>query len=239
MIFAGIVAGGVGNRMNLSGLPKQFLPLGETQKPIIIHTLEKFLLCDRIDYVYLGVHKDWIGYAEELLARDGVNADKVFIVEGGDDRNLTVLNIINAIEKNHGKSEEHIIVTHDAVRPFVTLRMINENIDAAIECGACDTVIPAVDTIIESNDGKCITSVPNRNFMYQGQTPQSFNMSTLKSLYEDLSNDEKALLTDSCKIFVFRNKPVKLVAGDTFNIKITTVSDYKIAEAIVGGNMSD
>ncbi len=75
--------------------------------------------------------------------------------------------------------------------------------------------------------------------MYQGQTPQSFNMSALKALYEDLSTEEKDLLTDACKVFVFRNRPVKFVAGDTFNIKITTVSDYKIAEAIVGGNMSD
>ncbi len=235
MIFAAIVAGGVGNRMNLSGLPKQFLPLGETGKPIIIHTLEKFLLCDRVDHIYLGIHKDWTGYAEELLAKYGVNTGRVFVVEGGSDRNLTILNIISAIEKNHEKNSEHIIITHDAVRPFVTLRMINENIDAALKCGACDTVIPAVDTIIESTDREYITNVPNRSFMYQGQTPQSFNMTVLKTLYEDLSSEEKNLLTDACKIFVFRNKPVKLVAGDTFNIKITTVSDYKIAEAILGG----
>ncbi len=239
MIFAVIVAGGAGNRMNLSELPKQFLPLGETKKPIIIHTLEKFLLCEKIDYVYLGVHKDWIGYAEELLIKYGVDTEKVLIAEGGLDRNLTILNVINEIEKNHGESNDHIIITHDAVRPFVTLKMIKENIDAAFECGACDTVVSAFDTIIESTDGKYITSVPNRSFMYQGQTPQSFNMATLKTLYEDLSTEEKELLTDACKIFVFRNKPVKLVTGDTFNIKITTVSDYKIAEAILGGNMSD
>ncbi len=239
MIFAGIVAGGIGNRMNLSGLPKQFLPLGESRKPIIIHTLEKFLLCEKIDYIYLGVHKDWVGYAEELLKKYDVNNNKVFIIEGGADRNLTILNIINEIEKKYEKNSEHIIVTHDAVRPFVTLKMINENIEAAVECGACDTVVPAVDTIIDSTDGKYITSVPNRSSMYQGQTPQSFNMAELKSLYEDLKSEEKELLTDACKIFVVRNKPVKLVAGDTFNIKITTVSDYKIAEAILGGNMSD
>ena len=117
--------------------------------------------------------------------------------------------------------------------------MINENIEAAKEFGACDTVISAVDTIIESKDGNLISSVPNRSTMYQGQTPQSFKMSELKNLYNDLSDEEKSILTDACKIFVFRNKPVKLVKGDTFNIKITTVSDYKIAQAILGGNFSD
>ncbi len=239
MIFGAIVAGGVGNRMNLSGLPKQFLPLGKSQKPIIIHTLEKFLICEKLDFIYLGINKDWLGYAEELLDKYDIDKKKVFIVPGGADRNLTILNIIEAIEKNHGESKEHIIVTHDAVRPFVTLRMLNENIEAAKECGACDTVTPAIDTIIESKDGKFISSVPQRSFMYQGQTPQTFNMSELKRLYNDLTEEEKSILTDACKIFTFRNKPVKMVQGDAFNIKITTVSDYKIAEAIIGGNLCD
>ncbi len=239
MIFGAIVAGGIGSRMNLSEIPKQFLPLGPSKKPIIIHTLEKFLLCDRLDYIYLGIHKDWVGYAEELIIKYGINTNKVFLTAGGSDRNLTILNIISAIEKNHGKSDEHIIVTHDAVRPFVTLRMINENIDSAFAYGACDTVISAVDTIIESKDGDVISSVPQRSYMYQGQTPQSFNMLKLKKYYNDLTESEKSILTDACKIFVFKNQPVKFVKGSNFNIKITTVNDYKIAEAILGGNLSD
>ncbi len=239
MIFGAIVAGGIGSRMNLSEIPKQFLPLGPSKKPIIIHTLEKFLLCDRLDYIYLGIHKDWVGYAEELIIKYGIDTNKVFLTAGGSDRNLTILNIISAIEKNHGKSDEHIIVTHDAVRPFVTLRMINENIDSAFTYGACDTVISAVDTIIESKDGDVISSVPQRSYMYQGQTPQSFNMLKLKKYYNDLTESEKSILTDACKIFVFKNQPVKLVKGSNFNIKITTVNDYKIAEAILGGNLSD
>lgn len=239
MIFGAIVAGGVGNRMNLSGLPKQFLPLGKSEKPIIIHTLEKFLLCDRIDCICLGVHKDWTGYSEELLEKYKINTEKILITEGGSDRNITIMNIIDAIESKYGENPNHIIVTHDAVRPFVTLKMIEKNIDAVIECGACDTVVSAIDTIIESTDKTHITSVPDRKLMYQGQTPQSFNMTTLKNLYNDLSEQEKDILTDACRIFVFRNKPVKLVKGDTFNIKITNQSDYKIAKAIIGGDMSD
>ena len=121
------------------------------------------------------------------FTKNGLNTEKIFIVEGGTDRNLTILNMINAIEKNHGKDDSHIIVTHDAVRPFVTLRMIEENIEAAKKFGACDTVVPSVDTIVESKNGELISSVPNRNYMYLGQTPQSFNMNKLKNLYESLS----------------------------------------------------
>ena len=235
MIFGAIVAGGVGNRMNLSGLPKQFLPLGASKKPVIIHTLEKFLMCDKFDYIYLGVHKDWAQYAEELIEKYNLKSEKIVVVMGGADRNSTIFNIVDDIEKKHKISDGDIIVTHDAVRPFLTLRMINENIEAAKKCGACDTVIPAVDTIVESKSGKEITAVPNRKYLYQGQTPQSFDIKKLKKLYLDLSEEEKSLMTDACGVFVARNEPVELVMGDTFNIKITTVSDYKIAEAILGG----
>ena len=63
MIFGAILAGGVGSRMNISDMPKQFLPLGD--KPIIIHTLEKFLLCERIDEIYIGVHPNWLVHMED------------------------------------------------------------------------------------------------------------------------------------------------------------------------------
>lgn len=84
MIFAGILAGGKGSRMNISSMPKQFLMLGS--KPIIIHTLEKFLLCSKIDCIYVGVHKDWITYCEDLVKKY-INTDKVKITAGGEDRN--------------------------------------------------------------------------------------------------------------------------------------------------------
>lgn len=84
------------------------------------------------------------------------------------------MNGIRYIEENFGLDDNTIIVTHDSVRPFVSHRMIEENIRAAQECGACDTVIPATDTIVESAGHQFISSIPDRSTMYQGQTPQSF-----------------------------------------------------------------
>ena len=114
-------------------------------------------------------------------------------------------------------------------------RIIEENRDAALNFGACDTVINATDTIVMSENESEITKIPNRKFMYQGQTPQSFRINLLFELYNDLSNDEKTSLTDACKICVMRNYLVHLVAGEVSNMKITTVTDYKIALAMVGG----
>lgn len=96
------------------------------------------------------------------------------MIEGGATRNDTIMNAISHIEKLYGMDEETIIVTHDSVRPFVTHRILEENIRYAKETGACDTVIPATDTIVESADHEVISNIPDRSRMYQGQTPQSF-----------------------------------------------------------------
>lgn len=237
MIFGGILAGGTGTRMNIVNMPKQFLMLGE--KPIIIHTLEKFLLCNRFDKIYLGVHKDWVAYCNDLIEKYIGISDKVVVIEGGQDRNGTIMNIVNDIESNFGSADEHIIVTHDSVRPFVSLKIIEENIDSAIKYGACDTVISATDTIVVSEDSEVISNIPDRSKMYQGQTPQSFKIDVIKKLYTDLTDDEKNILTDACKICVIRGVPVHLVEGDSLNIKITTITDLTLANAIMKGEKSE
>ncbi len=236
MVFGAILAGGSGTRMHISNMPKQFLPLDE--KPIIIHTLEKLLMCTKIDVIYIGVNPAWLGYMSDLLEKYELDfEDKIKLVPGGKNRNDTIFNIINDIEKTYGESEDNIIVTHDAVRPFVTLRILDENIENAITYGACDTVVPAVDTIVVSQDAQQIDSIPDRSMMYQGQTPQTFKINILKELYSQLKPSEKNILTDACKICVMKGAPVKLVKGNSSNIKITTISDYKIAQFLVGGNV--
>lgn len=235
MIFGAILAGGTGSRMGLTNMPKQFLELGD--KPIIVHTLQKFLLNLKFDIIYLGVHENWTGYMEDLIEKyiiDSENKTKVKVISGGEDRNSTIMNIVEDIEKNYTLNNEDIIVTHDAVRPFITSRILEENIEMSLKYGACDTVIPAIDTIVVSENNKIIKEIPNRQYMYQGQTPQSFKILELKKLYNELSKEEKGILTDACKIFVIKGKEVHLVRGEISNLKITTQEDYKIAQAMIG-----
>lgn len=240
MIFGAILAGGTGSRMGLTNMPKQFLELGD--KPIIIHTLQKFLLNLKFDVIYLGVHENWTGYMEDLIEKYIVyeeNKNRIKIISGGADRNSTIMNIVEDIEKNYILTNEDIIVTHDAVRPFITSRILEENIEISLKYGACDTVIPAIDTIVVSENNEIIKEIPNRQYMYQGQTPQSFKILELKNLYNELSKEEKEILTDACKIFVIKGKEVHLVRGEISNLKITTQEDYKIAQAMIGVKLND
>ena len=240
MIFGAILAGGTGSRMGLTNIPKQFLELGD--KPIIVHTLQKFLLNSKFDVIYLGIHENWTGYMEDLIDKyvvDETNKNRIKIIVGGVDRNSTIMNIIDDIEKNYTLTDEDIIVTHDAVRPFITSRILEENIEMTKKYGACDTVIPAIDTIVVSENDEIIEEIPNRQYMYQGQTPQSFRILELKKLYNELSDKEKEILTDACKIFVIKGKEVHLIKGEISNLKITTQEDYKIAQAMIGVKLND
>lgn len=230
MIYAEILAGGKGTRMGNINMPKQFLTL--QSKPIIIHTIEKFILNDRFDKILVVSPKEWINHTKDIIKKYIGLEDRVSVVEGGTDRNESIMSGITYIEREFGIKDEDVIVTHDSVRPFLTHRIIEENIDNALRYGAVDTAIEAVDTIIQSEDGNIISNIPVRSTMYQGQTPQSFNIKTLVSLYEELTSEEKSILTDACKICSLKGMDVKLVPGEIFNIKITTPYDMKIAEAL-------
>lgn len=69
------------------------------------------------------------------------------------------MNAIKFIESEGNLNDDTIIVTHDSVRPFVTNRIIEENIEFAKQYGACDTVVPATDTIVRSADNEIISSI--------------------------------------------------------------------------------
>lgn len=231
MVFAVICAGGIGSRMGNAEKPKQYLNVGG--KPIILHTIEKFVVNEEFEKIIVLVPESWISYTKDIINKHLRGVEKVEVMAGGSDRNSTIMNAINYIEEKFGLDDDTIIVTHDAVRPFVTHRIIMDNIKAAVKVGACDTVIPATDTIVESIDGEKISSIPDRSKVYQGQTPQSFRAKRLKELYLSLTAEEKAILTDAAKIYLLKGEAVHLVSGEVFNIKITYPYDLTVAETLI------
>ncbi len=235
MTFAIILAGGIGSRMGNSETPKQYLMLGK--QPIIVHTIEKFFVFPDFEHIIVLTPSDWVAHTENLIKKSMGKTDRISVISGGSTRNETLMNAINFIEEKYGLNDDTIIVTHDAVRPFVTHRIIEENIEAAKKYGACDTVVPATDTIVESINGEIISQIPNRATLFQGQTPQSFNAKKLKELYLGLTDAEKDILTDACKIFAIKGEDVHLVEGEVSNMKITYPFDLKVAATMLGGEI--
>lgn len=233
MIYGVVLAGGVGSRMGNVEKPKQFLHIGK--KPIIVHTVEKFCVHSQIDKVIVLCPDKWVSYTKDILKKYMGEFDKFEVISGGATRNDTIMNAIRHIEETDGLQEDTIVVTHDAVRPFVTHRIIADNIEAALNGVACDTVIPATDTIVESMDNTYVSQIPDRSKYYQGQTPQSFRAKQFKELFNGLTEEEKMILTDAAKVFVIKGEKVSLVRGETYNIKVTYPYDLQLAETLLGG----
>ena len=126
MIYACILAGGIGSRMG-NEKPKQYINIGG--KPIILHTIEKFCLCSEFEEILILCPRDWIEYTKSLVKKY-IGDRRIKVMEGGDTRNETIINAVRYIERSEALSEETVIVTHDAVRPFVTYRIIKDNIEA-------------------------------------------------------------------------------------------------------------
>lgn len=231
--FALILAGGSGQRMGNIDTPKQFLLLDN--KAILLHTLEKFFVFQQeLDKVIVVTHPSWIAYTRDLINKNFKEKAAFFeVITGGTTRHQTVKSGLEYIQKQYPITEEDIILTHDAVRPFISYRIIKENIEGTLKWGAVDTVIPAVDTIVYSEDGLKITDIPRREEYYQGQTPQSFFIKDLLNVYSQLPDEELETTTDVAKLYRLLNKPVYLVLGEQINFKITTPFDLSMARALI------
>lgn len=230
MIFGLILAGGVGSRMG-ADKPKQYLEIGD--KPIIVHTIERFIEYESFEKIIVLCPDEWIGYTRDIIKDKCENKKEadIEIITGGDSRNETIMNGIAYIEEHYGVDDDTIIVTHDAARPFINNRIISENVGKTLEYGAATTAIPAVDTILDCNNG-VIENIPDRSSMYQCQTPQTFHAKQLRELYFSLTDSERGILTDASKILVLSGKKVAIVNGERTNIKITYKEDMIFAESI-------
>ena len=230
MIFAGIVAGGSGTRMKNVGVPKQFIRI--LGKPMIIYTVQKFAEQRHINDIYIGIKTDWHEFMDQLLEEYQIDRQRVHVIDGGSDRNETVMNIVSAIKAKHRVKKGDIILTHDAVRPFVTEKIIEDNIIGALKYSACGTYVKCIDTIIRSNDAETVDSTLDRSTLYRAQTPQSFDITLLDKYYNQLDDEQKSKLTDTCSIFTSVGEKIHIVEGDVINIKITTENDLIIANLL-------
>ena len=230
MIFAGIVAGGSGTRMKSIGVPKQFIRI--LGKPIIIYTVQKFAAQRHINEIYIGIKPDWHEFMDKLLDEYQIDRQRVRVIDGGADRNETVMNIVSAIKSEHPIKKGDIILTHDAVRPFVTERIIEDNIIGALKYSACGTYVRCTDTVISSADGETADTTLDRSTLFRAQTPQSFDITLLDKYYSELDDEQKSKLTDTCSIFTAVGEKIHIIGGDVINIKITTENDLIIASLL-------
>ena len=230
MNIALILAAGSGSRMGNADKPKQFLPI--YGKPLMIHTIEAFEVHDEIDAIVVVTNEAYIDQVKVWCKQYDLGKIKA-VVAGGDSRQISVHNGLQAVKAISKDPSNDIVLIHDAARPLISQRIITDNIRVCEKYDAVDTVIKASDTIVRSVNEETISDIPARNELYQGQTPQSFKLSLILDAHEYVKTHEVNNVTDDCKLVLSLGKEVRLVEGSKQNFKITTFDDLMMLKALL------
>jgi 2-C-methyl-D-erythritol 4-phosphate cytidylyltransferase/2-C-methyl-D-erythritol 2,4-cyclodiphosphate synthase len=230
-VSAIIAAGGRGRRLG-GARPKQLLSIGG--RPILERSVSAFLVHPSIDEVVVALAADLAAAPPDYLLK---SAKPLRVVAGGRRRQDSVANAFREVSER-----ADIVVVHDAARPFVSGDLIERTIAAAAESGAALAALPVRDTVKrgarrpqgpvgglepDAMTGLIVAETLPRESIFLAQTPQAFRRAILRDalLSAQEATDEAALVEGA-------GHEVRLVEGETLNIKITTPDDVPLAEAI-------
>ncbi len=224
-ITAIVPAAGLGTRMG-ADQPKQFLELDGV--PLIIFTLRRLAACAAITDFLVAARTEDVMSLQDKVARAALGRP-ARVIHGGDTRQQSVANALAQVDP-----ATEIVIVHDAVRPFVTLRQIDRVIAEARRRSAAILGIPAIDTVKEvkraslPEDVALISATIPRERIVLAQTPQAFSYPLLRDAFRKAeqdgvtASDEAALVERmGCDVFV--------VLGSERNLKITRPDDMELA----------
>ena len=210
-----VVAGGLGTRMGAE-FPKQFLPIGG--KPILMHTLELF---EPWGELLLVLPADFHDLWKKLCSQHHFEIPHQ-VVTGGAERFESVRNALKLVPDNV------LVAVHDGVRPFASRETIMSAFETAARTGSAVPVLKLTNSLRRVDDQRSL-SVDRRSYRTV-QTPQVFYSQLLKKAYEQ---EFRPSFTDDASVFEAMGSPVTLTDGNPENIKITTPTDYRIAETLL------
>ena len=229
-VAAVIAAGGVGSRF-ASGTKAKHKQCFELKgKPLYMWCVLSFLSNIRITEVVIVAHTEIQNEINaELDAQlSEEKRQRVIVIPGGESRQESVFCGLKRLSEN--SSPPDFVLVHDAARPFIKQKLIDDTIDAVIKYGACTVAVPVSDTIKRVNQGT-ITETIDRTNLYAVHTPQAGRFDWLMKAHEDAAAKNIAA-TDDAYILERCNHEVKIVEGDKYNIKVTVPDDLQICTAL-------
>ena len=219
-----IVAAGKGERMQ-SELPKPFVSIAG--KPILVHTLRRIEGVVAISRIVVVVAPERDALCRELLRSHGSFHKPIVVVHGGAERQDSVRNGLARLE-----TDCDIVVIHDAARPFIAVKTIEQSITAARESSGAIVAIPARDTIKRVNAQNFICETVPRHDLWLAQTPQTFRVGAIREAHAR-AQQQGIPATDDAALVEQMGQRVRIVLGGAGNFKITTPDDLVVAEALL------
>jgi len=220
-LSAVVVAAGRSQRM---GFDKLLTPLGG--RPLLLHTLERLLQTEVPEEVILVIRP---GSEKEMEAVIDPLSDRLRIrlVEGGAQRQDSVYAGLNAVS-----ASSEFVMVHDAARPFVAKELIDVVLAAAKASDAAVCGAPCSDTVKEVAEDGLVVRTVDRSRLWTVQTPQIFRTALLRECYAAaLASGET--FTDDTAVVERAGHAVRIVLYHGINLKVTTPSDWAVAEALL------
>ena len=218
-VTAIIAAGGRGQRFG-GTLPKQLLTING--RAVLELSVAAFVSHPSISELVVALPAELADNPPAYLRASGSGAP-IRVVVGGARRQDSVANAFRAIS-----DRADVVVIHDAARPFVSAALISKTIAAAAESGAAVAAVQSRDTVKRSKGGVVAETIP-RDSIFLAQTPQAFRRAVLA---DALALSGSGDVTDEALLAERAGHPIRIVEGESTNIKITTPEDLSIAEAI-------
>lgn len=225
--IAVVLAGGVGSRANLS-TPKQFFKVAG--KTVLEHSVDAFERNPNIDEIAIVINEMYVHEVESIILRNKWQKTRK-LLRGGNERYESSLAAINAYDDE----PESNLIFHDAVRPLISQRIINDIIEAMKSVNAIDVAIPATDTIVQvDKNSEIIENIPARKYLRCGQTPQAFKQNIIKKAYQIALKDPNFVSTDDCGTVVkyLPEEKVYIVMGEESNMKLTYKEDTYLLDKL-------
>jgi len=217
-VTAIVAAAGKGLRLK-SKTPKPFVKINGV--PIIYHTLKALRKIKSIKEIILVTNKKDYPKFQNIISELGITK----IVLGGKRRQDSVRNGLEYLDKDCD-----LVLVHDAVRPFIQKKIIEEAINTARRFGAAVVGVKLKPTVKCIDNNGCVANTLNRGRLFEIQTPQVFKKDLILQAYSKFGHLD---VTDDASLVEKLGKKVKLVEGSYCNIKITTPEDLVFAEVIL------
>jgi 2-C-methyl-D-erythritol 4-phosphate cytidylyltransferase len=215
-------AAGQSRRFYDKAYKKPFAPLAG--RAVWLHAAEKLMNRPEVKQTIIVVAA---ADREEFNRKFGANIAimGLDIVEGGAER---VDSVANALERLAEGID--MVSVHDAARPCLVDKWIDQVFEAAERDGAAILALPVAETLKRTNDGKRIAETVDRGSLWAAQTPQVFRRELLVEAY---AKRGKTPVTDDAQLVERLGRPVTLVPCSPLNLKITTRDDLKLAEQVL------
>lgn len=227
MNVALLTAAGSGTRMH-QDIPKQFIHVED--KPVIIHTMEKFQKHPSIDAIICVTLESWADVLWAYAKQFNISKLK-WVVPGGSTGQESIRNGLDKLAEECG--EDTTVMIHDGNRPLVSSEIISDSLSTYKKYGNAVAVIPCVEVVFESEDGKSsIVSTP-REKLYRTQTPHTYNLSDILRCHKEAARRGLKCTAASPVLLKELGKTTYFSRGSEENLKITTLDDLKIFKALL------